>query len=374
MFSKRLMMTLLLFLAALAVAPPATAQIIFGQPNLGQTQLVYTHWKLESGGKTNTIGQFLVPVTGLIPLQDNFEARFFIASESNSLKRTTGDLSVNGITDASIQFNHSFKDDHWLLSGGLNLPTGKTELNALEQWPVVEYLSQNFLTFPVRQFGQGFGFNVLAGGATVIGQFKCGLGVSYRFTGTYKPYKDAGNYNPGDVFSVNGGAEYRNGGFSFSPNVIIAVYGTDKLNSKRVFKQSLQTSFSLSSAYETDQYLLSGTIALLLRGRNTEYDPAADTLIEQIRLYGNEFGAGASLLWKVSPRWRLTPFLGLRHISKNENVLGASNLYNFGSNVGVKLGEHFNTEGGLAYYTGNADAGNISLTGYQLSLSLAATW
>jgi hypothetical protein len=374
MYSKRTLMLLGVILIALGCSASVSGQIIFGQPNLGQTQFVYTHWKVERNGLSNTISQFLVPVSGLVPLQDNFEARFFIASQSNSLKRTTGDISVNGLTDASVQFNHSFKDDHWLLSGGFNLPTGKTQLNPLGEWPVVEYLSQNFLNFPVRQFGQGFGFNILAGGATMVGQFRCGLGVSYRFTGSYKPYKDAGDYNPGDVVSINGGADYRSGGFSLSPNVIVAVYGTDKINSKRVFKQSLQTSLSLNSSYETDKYALSGGIGLLLRGRNTEYDPAADTLLDQLRLYGNEFAANASLLWKVSQRWRLTPTLGLRHIGKNERVMGTSNLYNFGTNAGLKLGEHIDTECGFSYYTGNADAGSIDLTAYQLSLSIAATW
>lgn len=374
MFSKRPSIVLPVLLVVLSAGPSAFGQIIFGQPNLGQTQFVYTHWKLESGGNSNTISQLLVPISGFVPLQDNFEARFFIAGESNSLKQPASDLSANGFTNASLQLNHSFSDDHLLLSAGLELPTGKRDLKTATEWKVVEYLSQNYLAFPMRQLGEGFGFNLLVGGATMIGQLRCGLGVSYQYKGTYKPYDGAGDYNPGDFVSINAGADYRSGGFSLSPNVIISIYGTDKLNDKKVFKQSLQTSLSLASGYETEKYALSGSIGYILRGRNTEYDSTGANIAQQLRLYGNEFSADARFLWRVSQRWRLTPELGLRHIGANERFTGSSNLYTLGTDAGLKLGEHLDTQGGIAYYTGNANAGAIDLTGYQLSLSIAATW
>ncbi len=374
MFSKKLTLAAMLCVALVAISSSAFGQLIFGQQNTAQTQFMYTHWKLDIGGQSTTVGQSLVPISGLVPLKENFEIRFFAASEFNSVSRTGTDLSVSGLTDVSLQVNHSFSNDHLLLSGGLNLPTGKRELDVATEWPILGYLAQNYLVFPMREYGEGFGFNLLAGGATMVGSIRCGLGVSYQYTGKYTPYKNAGKYNPGDRFSINGGGDYRSGGFSLSGNVLFGIYGTDKIDDKRVFKQSPQTGLSLSGGYEQEKYAFSAGLGLLLRGRNTEYDPASDSLLSQLRLYGNEFNANASLLWRLSPRWRVSPMLGLKHIAANESNLGTANLYSFGTGIGLKLSNTFDLDTGFKYYTGNADSGAIDLTGYQISAALGASW
>lgn len=366
----------ILFVAALLLCLGSTVcgQLISGQPTVAQTQFYYTHWKLESGGRTVKVNQTLVPLSGLVPLKENLEIRFFAASEANSLKRTEGDLSASGLTDVTAQVNHSFADAHLLLSCGLNLPTGKRELKLREEWPILGYLSQDYLDFPMRKFGEGFGLNLLLGGATMVGSIRCGLGVSYEYTGSYTPYDKVADYNPGDRFSLNAGGDYRNGGLTLSGSILFGLSGTDKIDDHKVFKQSPQTSLSVGGGYESRKGAFSAGLQYVIRGRNSEYDPDKESLLQQLRLYGNEFRGTAQFLWRLSDRWSLTPNVGLRHIGENESHLGSANLYGLGTGVGVKLSKTFNLDTGFKYYTGNADGGSIDLSGYQLSVGIGAAW
>ena len=373
MYSKRQILSVAGLL--LCLSPTAHCQLISNQPSAAQMQFYYTNWELDFGSKSSTINQTLVPLSGLLPLKDNFEIRFFAASESNSLKRTNEDLSASGLTDVTLQVNHSFADSHLLLSGGLNLPTSKQELKLREEWPILWYLSQNYLDFPMRKFGEGFGFNLLLGGATMVGSIRCGLGISYEYTGSYEPYDILlAYYDPGDRLSVNAGSDYRNGGFTLSGNVLFGISGTDKFDDHRVFKQGPQTSLNFTGGYEGEKCSLSAGLGFLIRGRSAEYDPANDHLFQQLRMYGNEFDADVKLFWRPSDRLSLSPNLGLRHIGDSAMHLGTANLYCVGTDVGVKLSSTFSLDTGFKSYTGNADDDSIELTGYQLSVGIGASW
>ena len=120
--------TVAVVLAMLLLVSPTWGQIRFGQPTYGNVQIVYSHWSLKQADTTTEINQMSVPVTGFLPLKENLEAIFYLASSSNTLKEPGSEISLSGMGDARLQINHSFMDDQFLLSLCVNRPTGNKQL------------------------------------------------------------------------------------------------------------------------------------------------------------------------------------------------------------------------------------------------------
>lgn len=362
---------LLLILAILIATPGGNCQIIFGQPASTDLQMVFTGWSLKYGDSTSDINQLMFPLNGFVPLGENFEANFYMANSSNKLNQPAANLDLSGLSDFRIQLNHSFLDDAFLLSGGVNLPTGKKKLNPGDQWTVIEFLSRDFLSFPMSRFGEGFGFNLLIGGARMLGQFKCGGGITYQFNGPYKPLADGLDYNPGDLLSANADAEWQKNSAKFNADIIGTLYTSDKMDGKKDFKQGSQLDLRLSGLYDKRPYSFGGSLRYLVRGRNTRYG-IDEAVVEQLKIYGNEFGASGRISLAFN-EWVFSPMGEVRMIAKNEDNFGNSKIYGFGGSLDKKIGANAAFGFSFEYLTGNADGGKIDLSGYRLTSHLAAS-
>jgi hypothetical protein len=356
----------------------AWGQIIYGQPPSGNSRFVYTHWTLtDTSDNEVKIGQSYVPLSGYLPLGENMDAQFYIASASNSAKYTGFDAGLSGLGDLRIQLNRAFSEDHFVVSGGVNIPVGKKKLSLSDEWTVMEYLSQDFLSFPMRRLGEGFGFSLLVGGATMLGSLRVGGGAAYQYYGAYKPYDESDDYNPGDVMSLNAGADLQRESMRWSLNGVFTTYTADKQNDAKTFKQSPQFAVGLAGIHDNPGHTFSGDISYLMRGRNVVYD-SVETVFSKLKLFGNEFAMGGQALWKMHGGWSLGPSASLRLIAANEGILGAalgsSHIWGLGGSVGKGLGEHADVEVGFRYFGGSADDGNIDISGYQITSSLVATF
>jgi hypothetical protein len=360
---------LLVFAAILMVAGPTWGQIVYGQATTGNLQFIYNNWTLKKSLVEVGISQTTVPLSGFVPLGENLEAEFYIATSSNSLDLSLVELNLSGLSDFRLQISRSFADDALLLSGGVNLPTGKKNLNLSTEWLVLQYLSQNYFNFPTIRLGEGFGFSLLFGGATMLGSVRCGAGLMYQYNGTYKPYAEAGDYNPGDLLSMNAGGDLQKGLSSFSGDIIYNIYTTDRLDGEKIFRQSPDADLRLGWRYDNKAYVINTGVRYQIRGRNTRYDEG-DEILEQLKLYGNEFSAGGSVSWNIRNDWSVAPSLDMRLIAGNEQVFGSSKIYGFGATLGRKFGKNADFTFGYKYLTGSTDGGNIDLSGYQLTAGL----
>jgi hypothetical protein len=373
----KLYLCLILCLTAAFMTGTSRAQIIYGQPMGGDVQLIYSHWKIEDDTSSLEINQLAVPVNGFVPLSDNFEARFYVANSMNNLSMVDSDSSLSGLSDFRIMLSHSFSDDRFLLSGGINLPLGKKELNQDEELAIIGQLSKNYLSFPIRRFGEGFGFNVLAGWATMLGTARCGAGVMYQFNGSYTPYADGGDYDPGDFIGVNGNADFSLGGALVTGGVIYTYYLADKLDGDKIFKQSPQVDFRLGAVLARPAYDLSGNVRFLLRDRHTRYELTTGAIRSQLKMYGNEFSINGMLSYKFAERWRIAPMLEARLIGgfeeEDRNVDGAT-IFGFGGVIGTKVGRRLDFNVGGRYSTGSANGGDINLSGFQITSGLSAAF
>jgi hypothetical protein len=286
------------------------------------------------------------------------------------MENSNAESSLSGLGDARLQLNHSFSDDQLLLSVGVSLPSGKKKLSRDEELPVLRVLSQNYLSFPMRCFGKGFGFNVLLGGAQMLGELRCGAGIMYQYNGSYSPYQDTGKYDPGDFVSINTGADWQKEAMTFTFNAVFTTYADDQFEGNKVFAQSTQLGLNLAAAYDGRGYDVGAGIGYLLRGRNTFYDP--DKGDREGHLFGNEFEIRGYLTRHLQQSWYVTPSAELKLVGANDLGFGSSTIFGFGAGVGRTFSEQVGINLGGKYFIGNADGGAIDLTGFQLTASLTA--
>jgi hypothetical protein len=345
-------------------------QIIYGQSPSGDAGFVYSHWSI---GDTIKVNQMMLPISGFIPLQDNLELRFSATNASNKLEGGGEDYKLSGMSDLRLQINQSLADDRFLLSLGLNLPTGKKKLNFNEEWVVLKVLSLDYLDFPVRHLGEGFGFNIMAGGAEMLGSMRVGGALMYQYNGTYEPYETGDEYNPGNQFSVISGVDQTGDGYMLTANAVYSVYTTDKLEDRKIFCQSPTFSLLLGGNFDNKTYQIGADAGLLLRGRNARYD-STEAKIEQLKAYGNEFLIAGRFSWVPDKNWRMTPSAELRVIGENEYNLEGANIFGLGGEIVRNIGEGVDIGVAFKYFTGSVDGGDIDLSGYQLSASLMAAF
>jgi hypothetical protein len=382
--SRKMLLLLGVTALLLGAVSSAQAQVVYGQPASGSVRFIYSSWSVESGGADTTLSQVMTPVYGFVPLDENFDLSVYIANSTNNLKTPDGEFDLSGFSDLRMQARHSFANDQLLVAVGMNIPVGKTELSFDEEWLVLQGLSANYFEFPMRRFGEGFGLNVLLGGAMMAGEnLKLGGGVSYQFIGQYSPYVSYIDYDPGDVFSFNARGELETGRWQWTADLVYSLYLKDQIEDFDVFRQSPSLSMMLAGNHFSPVVSYGGVLRYIVRGDHTFYNPINDSSLASLKLYGDEFFATGNLSWVFSERWFVVPHANLRLIASNDLEFDNATIFGLGARVGRNFSERFSLEGGLALYTGtmttkdpfDPDGAGIDsdISGYEVSIGISAS-
>ncbi|MCK4632967.1 MAG: hypothetical protein KAT79_06820 [candidate division Zixibacteria bacterium] len=371
-----------LLLGLLLLASSVSGQIVFGQKTWGSPQFVYTHWTVTHDDLELTINQSHMPLTGFVPLKDNLELQFYVANSSSSLEFGDYDISVSGLSDTRLQISQSLSDDQIVISGGMNLPTGKKKLGYSDEWAVIELLAQDFLDVPSRKYGEGLGLSALVGIARDIGGMQVGGGISFQFNGKYEPYEEAGNYDPGDMIGINAGGELQRGPIKWSANLAYTMFTADKLEDKKTLKQGSQLAVGLGVVHETETRAIGGSLSYLIRDRNETYD-SDESVLSCLKSYGNELVVNGFATLQPAAGWTVTPSASLQKLAARESSFriatiieddfGAGSILGAGCGINREITPQIDAGLGFRYFTGSTDGGDIDLSGYQIGLSLSAT-
>ena len=355
-----------------AGAATTSAQIIYDSPTAGGISADFTSWSIETAdGDKSSIYQIVLPLYGYVPLRDNLEMTVFLANSASFLDLPETDYDLSGFNDASIQVNQSLGQDHYLLSAGVNLPTGKKKLNYQEELVVLQVLTENYLQMPMSRFGEGFGFNLLAGGAAMLGDnVRGGAGITYQYTGSYEPYEDYTDYNPGDIFGVNVGFDVGTDSARAAFDIVYTMYTDDTHGGDKIFRQAPQIDVRVSGFRSNGKVSLSGMLRYLNRGDNKEFDDSTQVELAPLKLYGNEFGAAGAASFRLGEQFFAGPVAEFRNISSSD-LQGSASVYGVGGSL-TGGGGSVAITGRAMYHIGNADGGDIDLTGYSASLGLTA--
>ncbi|MBN2183976.1 MAG: hypothetical protein JW746_01480 [Candidatus Krumholzibacteriota bacterium] len=373
MQTKKIILPVIFILSVLASS--AESQIVYQQPGSSILKFHYNRWTLDDpSGTENIILQRTVIFSGFLPLRDNFEARYYIAQGYNNLDYGSGETDISGLSDLRIQMSHSFVKDQILLSAGVNLPTGKRELDPVTDRAIIEFLSFDFLSLPMRRYGEGLGFNLQAGGAKEAGRFKYGLSAVYDYCGKYEPYSDGGDYDPGDAISANATAAATIRKIDYSGDIGFSVFGTDQLDGDNIYKQGPQFNARLMAVYPADKYSATFGIRMILRGRNKRYSVTDGVIDSQLKKYGDEFDSFLRIAYNVGKGSQLAGLVGMRQILTSEEYLGKSSIYHFGADFNKSFSERFSLDLGLIYHTGSTDYDDIDIRGIQVAGGLRVAY
>jgi len=293
-----------------------------------------------------------------------------VARAGNTLGEATGDYELNGLTDLRLQVSRSYSRDRYLLSAGLNLPTGKTGLGLDSDWLVMNLLTQNFLQFPSRRLGEGLGLNLMAGTATTWGDRRLGASVTLNHAGGYEAYEGEGDYDPGDSLVLTAGIEGDRRNLVWRGDVTFTTHTDDQLEGRKVYSQGDQFGLHAGASLERDGRHANVDVRYLVRGRNSLFDDS-ESLASRLKVYGNELALAGSLTWVKPDGLYFGPQAEMRRIAGNEFGFGSSTVLGVGILAGRPLGELLNLLGGFKFFTGSTDDGNIDLSGYQISLSMS---
>jgi len=364
---------LLFLLAFTLTVSNAKSQMIGGKPSTGSSGFVYTNWQLEPDtGLKTSLGQFWVPVSGFVALQENLEARYYLAGSTNSFQIGNSESNLKGMGDTRFEITKSFAENQFFISGGVNLPTGKTKLAFNSDRAIIELLSESFVVYPMRRFGEGLGFSGTVGVAQSWGTTVAGLALSYDIIGKYTPYENFGEYNPGDIFTAEFGLNTHGAKTAVACGVNYLNYANDKMDDIKAFKQGQQVGLSFSSAYDNQVYRINPSVRYTIRGRNTRYETNSELIRDRLRLYGNEFELSLEVGRYFRGNWSFAPLFSLLEIDNNEDNYGDSKVLTFGSSIGKRFSEKIMVGTWFKVMSGDTDDGRIDLKGFQISASIMA--
>ncbi|HJQ20842.1 MAG TPA: transporter [Gemmatimonadaceae bacterium] len=181
------------------------------------------------------ISEVSFPIFASVPVlpQLSFDVgtAFATVHLENSATGTSSDMS--GLTDTQIRANYSFGQDFLVLTGGVNIPTGSSTIDAGELAAATR-IGSDFLTFPISGFGSGLGFTGGAAIARPLGAWNLGLGASVRQSSEYEPFRDeagtATKYQPGPEYRARAGLDHPFGTGHVSVGFTFSKFGDDKSN------------------------------------------------------------------------------------------------------------------------------------------------
>lgn len=219
--------------------------------------VIHQQWTLQDSG---TISQQSAPLSVSVPLGDRF-----LLSVTNSGVMTKFDTTeVSSLVDTRLSLSYVLPGDKIWLTGGVSIPTGKTNLNA-SQLTVASFISQTAFAYHVPTFGQGFNGNLaLVYAGTITRRMVVGIGASYYFKGKYEPIEAVQKieYDAGDELSVNLGYDFIT--YSKAARISLDLTATYFLKDKITDNSGTRTIFQLGQR-------VIGLLAYSLRTENLNH-------------------------------------------------------------------------------------------------------
>ncbi|MBN2010180.1 hypothetical protein JW960_12615 [candidate division KSB1 bacterium] len=246
-FRTSLIFIMLLFLA---ISGFAQSGYIIPQQRMIQIQPIFQNWTMDD----TLFHEMSIPIYFYYPINRIMSVNLQTNQASASGNK---DESLSGITDIQIGYNYYWEKYNLVFNVGINLPSGKKELTALEFNSSVK-LSQNQYNFRVPNFGQGFNFAPgVTWAYTMNDELVLGAGMSFQYKGGFKPavmYTEP--YQPGSEFLLTGGVDYKlSPTAAVSADMIFITYGTDKVGGTEVFASGnmVITNFQLRKYFGYDE-------------------------------------------------------------------------------------------------------------------------
>lgn len=356
--------------ATLLMVFVAAGQIIYAQidSRSGDRQSVlsispvFHSWSL---GDDISMSQFTAIIALTQPI-GNSTSLTLRASPSS----TAGDPArLSGVTDMQVRATHALEEARLVLSLGVNIPTGKTELTG-EEFASSMILSSPALTWSVPGFGQGLNLQPAVVWAIPFGEkFVGGLGFAYQYKGAFKAIKGYDEFDPGDEIAITGGVDVQLAeATNLSADVLFTMYGADKLGSDEVFKAGgkIVATAQFSKGIGQDE------LAMLARYRTRgkgEVGFAGSLVSAEQEMEPNQLDLHVQYGLFMSDRLRIRVAVGARLQSETPAELSGASLFGARVSPDFTLSRSFSVAPWVRYQAGTAK-NDRSIRGIEAGLGM----
>ena len=159
------------------------------------------------------VTQWSLPITVAVPIGQRWSVDLTGAYATSDISLSeqdpvtgTSSYSLSGLSDLRIRATGHLVGDNVLVTAGINLPTGKTELDE-EELSALRVVGAPALSLQVPVLGVGAGGTLGLVLARQFGQWATALGTSYEMRRQYTPISLAAgipvDFSPGDAVRVS---------------------------------------------------------------------------------------------------------------------------------------------------------------------------
>lgn len=362
-------------LLAFLSADICQGQIVYGDPARGDLRMIYQSWKLTYKDvptqPETTLTQAALPLYVFLPLAEDWELHINTGLSNSHLDGGDAGNSLTSFSTPLLRVYHSFSEDRVFVCAGFSLPGGKKELDSTEL-PIAELVSEDYLTLPVKQVGNGIGVLLQAGGAQQYERFLFGGSASYFLRGSYTYAAGSPKYNPGDEFTLQGSATLPLEQGRIDLDIGYKYFVADKLGSEDIFKNGDQFSFSLAGGYDFGRTKGELSLLQLIRGKDSRR--TGDSFAyEPFNSNGNKTVISAAVTQSFTEAIKGTFQAGYRIVGANDwaqdhpSYFGKSDLFSVGAGVGYTSNDdRYLLYGRLIFHNGSADADAITVSGTEI--------
>jgi len=317
----------------------------------GNAGCAFDFWKV----KKDKVSEFSIPLMMVYPCSPKLTLYGMTGPAFSSLN-TGESYGLSGLSDLKIGGHYLTWNDRWLLTFGLNLPTGKSALKT-EEYAVASVLTLPAFNFRTPSMGQGLDLQAGLNGARELGDFRIGYGVSYLLKGAFKPFDAvADSYNPGDELAFSIGADRRVEWFGkdmrLTGDMLYSVYFGDTWRKEKVFKSGNRLLIQLMSVFRQGPC----DVVILLRDRLKAKNKTGSFSVyetERKNSNGNQFEIQGTAYYPTGPDMRLKGILEFKLYGNSDYGTGGATLFGLGGGVRRKLTAKMDFDGGVRVYFGS---------------------
>jgi len=251
--------------------------------------------------------------------------------------------------------SQQFPNLNLILNGGLNLPSGKTELTSTE-FLTSRIISQDIFSMKTPSFGQGL--NIFLGATwlhPVSDNFVFGVGAAYQIKNEYQPLDSISDkYKPSNEISVTGGFDIKLSRTSTLTGDVTGIfYGSDKLAGNEVFS----TGNRIVSHLLFRQYFDFNVLSFMALYRNVAIDKLKGlyAFIDNEKFTPNQFYLGFFFNQKFSSVFSFEYGVFSSFYEKTASIFSGYNLYGLSLSPEFRLSPIVTLPVLLKFAFGNAD-------------------